>query len=234
MFLVLRWGAQLADVWTSLAFALRTCVGAPNLQTCAGAPNLRTCLALHWGTQLADVPCVALGCPTCGRALCCIALGRPTWGRALRCVGVPNLGRVDVPCVCIADVGWGAQVANVTCVALGRPTCGRALRSVGTPNLRTCLVLRLSTHLSDAPCVALGRPTLVRSYQKVCLQAEICSYPSSISSFSLVLPCVDVFIVDRFFIWVPILRMLLALRFGVHLADVPFVALGCPNLVRSH
>src|SRR6202789_3814422 len=70
--LALRWGAQLANVWTCLAFALRTCVGAPNLRTClafalrtcVGAPNLRTCLALRWGAQLADVPCVALGCPT--------------------------------------------------------------------------------------------------------------------------------------------------------------------------
>jgi hypothetical protein len=62
--------------------ALR-CVGAPNLcafalRTCVGAPNLRTCLALRWGAQLADVPCVAFGRPSCGRAL--------------RCVGAPNLG----------------------------------------------------------------------------------------------------------------------------------------------
>jgi predicted RNA-binding Zn-ribbon protein involved in translation (DUF1610 family) len=80
--LVLRWGAQLAYVRTCLA--LRTRVGAPNLRTClalrtrVGAPNLRTCLALRWGAQLADVPCVAFGCPSCGRAL--------------RCVGAANLG----------------------------------------------------------------------------------------------------------------------------------------------
>jgi hypothetical protein len=36
------------------------------------------CLALRWGTQLADVPCVAFGRPSCGRGL--------------RCVGAPNLG----------------------------------------------------------------------------------------------------------------------------------------------
>jgi hypothetical protein len=62
------------------------CVGAPDLPTCLvfalrtydGAPNLRTCLALRWGAQLADVPCVAFGRPSCGRAL--------------RCVGAPNLG----------------------------------------------------------------------------------------------------------------------------------------------
>jgi hypothetical protein len=71
--LLLRFGAQLAVVWTSLAFALRTCIGAPNLQTC---------LALRWGAQLADVPCVAFGRPSCGRAL--------------RCIGVPNLGEAVV------------------------------------------------------------------------------------------------------------------------------------------
>jgi hypothetical protein len=74
------------------------------------APILRTRLALRLGAQLADVPCVALGRPSCGRA--------------------------DVPCVCVADVHWSAQLAGraLRCV-LGRPTCGRALRCVGAPNL---------------------------------------------------------------------------------------------------
>jgi hypothetical protein len=57
--LSLRWGAQLADMRTYLAFALRTC-------------------AQLWRAQLADVPCVAFG--------------RPSWGRALRCIRAPNLG----------------------------------------------------------------------------------------------------------------------------------------------
>jgi hypothetical protein len=152
----------------------------------------------------------------------CVTLGHPTWGR------------VDVPCVCVADVGWGAQVTNVPCIALGCPTCRRALRFVGAPNLRTCLVFRLGAHLADAPCVALGRPNLVRLYQKVYLQAEICSYPSSSSSFSLVLPCVEIFVAHRFFVWAHILRTLLALRFNAHLADTPFVALGRPTLVRPY
>jgi hypothetical protein len=73
------------------------------------APILRTRLALRLGAQLADVPCVALGRPSCERA--------------------------DVPCVCVADVRWGDQLADVPCVALGRPTCGRALCCVGVPNL---------------------------------------------------------------------------------------------------
>jgi hypothetical protein len=76
---------------------------------------LRTCLALRLAAQLADMPCVSLGRPTCGHA--------------------------DVPCVtdgsyvCVADVRWGAQLADVPCVALGCPTCGHALRCVGAPNL---------------------------------------------------------------------------------------------------
>jgi hypothetical protein len=42
----------------------------------------------------------------------------------------------------------------------------------------------------------------------------MCSYPSSSSSFSLLLPCVDVFVADRFF------------RLGAHLASWPCVASG--------
>jgi hypothetical protein len=89
-----------AFVRPSCERALR-CVGPANLRTCGralhlrygralgrptlgcalhciGAPNLRTFLALHWGAQLADMPCVAFGRPSCGRPL--------------RCIGAPNLG----------------------------------------------------------------------------------------------------------------------------------------------
>jgi hypothetical protein len=51
-------------------------------------------------------------------------------------------GRVDVPCVFVADVHWGAQLADVPCVALGHPTCGRALCCVWPPIFQTCLALR--------------------------------------------------------------------------------------------
>jgi hypothetical protein len=68
---------------------------------CIWAPNLQTCLALRWGTQLVDV-----------------------------------LKSRTMPClVCVADVGWGAQLADVPCVALGHPTCVRALRCVEATNL---------------------------------------------------------------------------------------------------
>ena len=80
------------------------------------APILRTRLALRLGAHLADVPCVALGRPTCGRA--------------------------DVPCV--ADVGRGAQLADVPCVVFGRPSCGRALRCVGEPNLGEAVLKSLT------------------------------------------------------------------------------------------
>jgi hypothetical protein len=73
------------------------------------ATILRTRLVLRLGDQLADMRCIALGRATCGRA--------------------------DVPCVCIADVHWGAQLTDVPCVALGRPTCRHALCCVGATNL---------------------------------------------------------------------------------------------------
>jgi hypothetical protein len=70
------------------------------------APILWTCLALRWGAQITDVPCVCV----------------------LTCIGAPNLR------TCLA-LRWGAQLADVPCVAFGRPSCGRALRCVGVPNL---------------------------------------------------------------------------------------------------
>jgi hypothetical protein len=65
-----------------------------------------------------------------------------------------------------------------------------------------------------------------------------------------VLPCVDVFVADEFFVWAPILRTRLALHLGsqvvgvpcicvadVHwgaqIADVPCVALGRPTCGRA-
>jgi hypothetical protein len=52
-----------------------------------------------------------------------------------------------MPCICVADVRWGAQLPDVPCVALGAqladmpcvafgcPFFERALRCVGAPNL---------------------------------------------------------------------------------------------------
>src|ERR1700722_678291 len=99
----------------SFAFGRPSCgralyyVGAPNLRmclafalwTCVGVPNLGTCLAWRWGTQLAYVPCIAFGHPTCGHALLC--------------VGVPNLR------TCLA-LGLGTHLADAPCVALGCTT----------------------------------------------------------------------------------------------------------------
>jgi hypothetical protein len=69
--LALRWAPNLRLALRWGAFALRLNCG-------RALGRLRTCLALRWGAQLADVPCVAFGRPSCGRAL--------------RCVGAPNLG----------------------------------------------------------------------------------------------------------------------------------------------
>ena len=77
------------------------------------APILLARLALRLGAHLANVHCVALGRPTCGRALRlrwgtqladvpCFALGRPTCGRALRYVWAPILR------MCLS-LRWGAQ-----------------------------------------------------------------------------------------------------------------------------
>jgi hypothetical protein len=127
---------------------------------CVGVPNLRTCLALHWGaqlanvpcvadvpcvciedvrwgTQLADVPCIALGRPTCERALCC---GRALCLHCGRSLGCPTCGRallcIGAPNLrmCLA-LRWGTQLGNVPYVVFGNPSCGRALHCVGAPNL---------------------------------------------------------------------------------------------------
>jgi hypothetical protein len=169
---------------------------------------------VRWGTQLADVPCVALGRTTCARDLCCV------WVPILRtCVGAPNLQ------TCLA-LRWGAQLADVPCVAFMRPSYGRALRCVGVPNLgeavlkilppsqnlflsilqlvfypsaplcgrfRCGFVLRLGDHLVYVPCVVFGRPSCGRA-----------------------------------------LRFVADVRWGAHLADMPCVALGRPTLVRPY
>ena len=165
---------------------------------CVWVPSLRSRLALRLGAHLVDVPCVAFGRLSCGRAFRCVAA--PNLGEAIlkslppsqnlflsilqlvfypsaplcgcfHCgsvlpyvadvpwvaLGHPICGRadmpyvVDMPCICVADVCWGAQLANVPCVVLA-------------PSLRTGLVLRLGTHLADVTCIALGRPTLERPY----------------------------------------------------------------------
>jgi hypothetical protein len=93
---------------------------------CFWATILRTCLALRWGAQLAgraDVPCVYVADVRWGAQLVdvpCVALGRPTCGRALRCVGAPNLRTCLVLCL-------GAHLADMPCIVLGRPNLGEAV-----------------------------------------------------------------------------------------------------------
>jgi hypothetical protein len=148
------------------------------------------------------------------------AFGRPSCGRALRCVGAPNFRTCR-------------RALRLRCRrALGHPTCGCALRCVGAPNFRTCLAMRWGAQLPDMPCVAFGRPSCGRALRCIGApnlgEALLKSLPPSQNLFlsilqlvfSLVLPCVDVFVADRFFVWAPILRMRLALRLGAHLATI--------------
>jgi hypothetical protein len=123
---------------------------------------------MRLGAHLADVPCVALGSPTCGRALslrCGRALGRLTCARALRCVGAPNLR------TCLA-LRLGIYLADMPCVALGRPICRRD--DVPCVAYVPCIFItdvRWGAQLADLPCVALGRPTYGRAL--CCIWAPI-------------------------------------------------------------
>jgi hypothetical protein len=175
--LALRLGAHLANS-PCVAFgrpscgrALR-CVGAPNLRTClafalrtcVGAPNLRTCLALRWGAQLADVPCVAFGRPSCGRALRCV--GAPNLGEAVlkKSTSKPKFVLIHPPARLSAECSLVWTFSLRMSFSFGRPSCELALRCVWVPILRTCLALRWGAQLADVPWGrALGRPTCGRA-----------------------------------------------------------------------
>jgi hypothetical protein len=194
---------------------------------------------LRLGDHLVDVPCVALGCPTCRRA--------------------------DVPCICIADLRWGAQLVDVPCVALGRPTCGHVLCCVWAPILRTCLALRwraqpwwgriknstskpkfvlihppahllaycsLVWKFSLRMSFAFGRPSYGRPLccvgapnLRTCRRALRlrCGCPLGCPTYGRALLCIGALN----------LRMCLALRWGAQLADVPCVAFGRPSCGRA-
>jgi hypothetical protein len=122
--------------------------------------------------------------------------------------------------------------------SFGRPSCELVLCCVWAPNLRTCLALRWGIQLADVrTCLAFA----LRTCLALRWGAQLADM-SSISSFSLVLPCVDVFVVDVFFVWAtilqtcvgaPNLRTCLVLRWGAQLADVPCVAFERPSCERA-
>jgi hypothetical protein len=148
----------------------------------------------------------------------CITFGRPSYELALHCIQVPKLGEavlknlppsknwflsvlrlVFLPsapfvwlfslCVFVHFVTTiRAFCYGSSCVWAPILTTGLAFH-LGAPlsNL-PCLALRLGAHLANSPCVVFRRPTLVRPYSKIYLQDKIGSYPSSNSSFFLVLP----------------------------------------------
>jgi hypothetical protein len=192
------------------------------------------------------VPCVALVCPTCGRA--------------------------DVPCVCIADVRWGAQLADVPCVALGRPTCVRVLCCVWAPILQTCLALhwraqhwwgRIKNSTSKPKLVLIHPPAQLLAYCSLVWMFSLqMSFVFGRPSYGRALCCVGVpnlrtcrralrcvralhLRCRRMLgsatcgcalccVRVPNLRTGLVLSLGAHLADVPCVELGHPTLVRPY
>jgi hypothetical protein len=166
------------------------------------------------GAQLSDVPCVALGRPTCGRVLCCIwetilrtclALRwrvQPWWGCIKNSTSKPKFVLINPSAHLLAYCSLVWMFSLRMSFAFGRPSYGRALRCVGVPNLRTCgralhcggaLRLRCRRTLGSATC---GR--------------GLC------------------------WVGVPNLRTGLVLSLGAHLADVPCVELGHPTLVRPY
>jgi hypothetical protein len=122
------------------------------------ATILRTCLALRWGAQIADVPCVfvayvrwaaQLADVHCVADVPCFALQTCLvlrWGAQLAdvqtCLALRTWVEAPNLWTCLA-LRWGAQPADVPCVAFGRPSCGHALRCVGVPNLGEAILKSL-------------------------------------------------------------------------------------------
>jgi hypothetical protein len=112
-------------------------------------------------------------------------------------------------------VRLGAHLANWPCIAFGCPSCQLALPCVAFGRTSCELALR---------CVRapnLGEPVLKNLY----LQAKIGSYPSSGSSFCLVLP-----LCGRFRYGSSCVPLRLFVRFLMAvLANWPCIAFGCPS-----
>jgi hypothetical protein len=168
------------------------------------------------GAHLANLPCIAFGCPSCQVALPC------PWS--------PNLGQAvlkNLP----RSQNWFLSILQLIFLP-SAPLCGRfryGSSCVWAPILPTCLALLLvhpSCQLFALPLVT--QPWLGR-IKKSTSKTKIGSYPSSSSSFFLVLPCVVVFVTTlRAFgrpyykltfhcVWVPILPNHLVLCSGTHL-----------------
>jgi hypothetical protein len=182
--------------------------------------------------------------PLCGRfryGSSCVSL-RP-FVRSVTALRAFRYGRSCVPLRLF--VRLGAHLANWPCIAFGCPSCQLALPCVAFGRTSCELALR---------CVRapnLGEAVLKNLY----LQAKIGSYPSSGSSFCLVLPlcgrfrygysCVPLRLFVRFLTAVrafrygsscvslrPFLPTGLALHLGAPLANSPCLALGRPTLAR--
>jgi hypothetical protein len=169
---------------------------------------------VRWGAQLVDVPCIALGRPTCGRVLCCVwapilwtclALHwrtQPWWGRIKNSTSKPKFVRIHPPAHLLAYCSLVWTFSLRMNFAFGRPSYGNALRCVGAPNLRTCRrALRCGCALRLHCTSTLGSAT--------CRHALYC-------------------------VGAPNLRTGPVLRLGAHLTDVPCVEMGRPTWVRPY
>jgi hypothetical protein len=151
------------------------------------------------------------------------AFGHPSCELALPCIRAPNLGEAvlkNLP----PSQNWFLSVIRLVffpsallCVvfvaALRAFRYGRSC--VWVPILPIGLALHLGAPLANSTCLALGRPTLARLL--VCFVTALRAFGRPCCKLALrclVLPCVDVFVADRFFVWAPILRTCLALRWG--------------------
>jgi hypothetical protein len=134
-------------------------------------------LFVRLGAHLANLPCVAFGCPSCRVALPCP--WSPNLGQAvlkylprnqnwflsvIQLVFLPSAplcGRFHYGSSCVSlplFVCLGAHLANWPCVAFGCSSFQLALPSPCCSCVSLRLFVCLGTHVANSPCIAFGRP----------------------------------------------------------------------------
>jgi hypothetical protein len=134
-------------------------------------------LFVRLGAHLANLPCIAFGCPSCRVALPCP--WSPNLGQAvlkyltrnqnwflsvIQLVFLPSAPlcgrfRYDSSCVSLLlFVCLGAHLANWPCIVFGCSSCQLAFPSPCYSCVSLRLFVRLGTHVANSPCIAFGRP----------------------------------------------------------------------------
>jgi hypothetical protein len=202
-------------------------------------------LASVFGAPLADSPCVPSGNPKLSPHRTSVAVslgfvgwtlllatrlgvGRPSGRLALRSLRKPQVFSPPHLCRRLFGFCWlGAPLGDSpqcwaplwpTRLAFPQETPSFLPTAPLSPALWVLLVGHsswrlasvLGTPLADSPCIPSGNP-------------KFSPHRTSSSSFSLVLPCVDIFVADEFCVWPTILRTCLVLRCGAQIANVPCV-----------